>query len=76
MQNRGYFFTRCSGEHEAGRGGRETREWGSHGKIVPFPVVGVSRSESALCSPEKREKNNGCRLQMHQVKLVKVISKL
>lgn len=58
MQNRGYFFARCSGEHEAGRGrgGRETREWGRHGKIVPFPVVGVSRSESALRSPEKREK--------------------
>lgn len=25
-------------------------------KIVPFPVLGVARSESALCSPEKREK--------------------
>jgi len=70
MQNGGYFFARCSGEHEAGRGGRETREWGRHG------VVGVSRSESALCSPEKTRKNNGCRLQLHQVKWVKAISKV
>lgn len=40
MQNGGYFFTRCSGEHEAGRGGRETREWGRHGKNRAFPRLG------------------------------------
>ena len=41
MRNGDYVFARCSGEHEAGRGGRETR------------------SESALCSPEKTRQNNG-----------------
>lgn len=55
MQNGGYFFTRCSGEHEAGRGGRETREWEATEKSCLSPSW-VSRAPSLLCARLKNAK--------------------